>query len=238
MPRPFKARSITQKPLHTRFHSPTHANQRDVVLSLDEYEVLRNCDYLRLSQENCATKMNISRTTVQRIYASARVKMATFLVEGRGLAIEGGPIQVRPIEVNPFLEHRNEKGESIMKIAIGLQGENVAGHFGQCDDFRIYDVVENKIVSTQDIHDDVNVHQLRPPFLKSLGVDVLIMNSLGKGAYNRLLALGIQCVDAQNKSVQEAIEGYLNQTLTTPLVGHECHGCHSHEHKHGETHVG
>ena len=125
-----------------------------------------------------------------------------------------------------------------MKIAIGIDGLNVAGHFGKCNDFRLIEVVENKIISQEEIHDDVHVHQERPQFLKDKGVDVLIMNTMGKGAYNRLLALDIQCVFAENKSVDDALQSYLNKTLQTPLVGHECSGCGSHEHGHDHHHEG
>lgn len=238
MPRPFKSRSIMEKPLSCKFYPEKIVNQGSVILSLDEYEVIRNCDFERLSQENCATAMNISRTTVQRIYASARIKIAEALVLCKILEIEGGPVNLS--DQNPFDNGSltNERGEISMKIAIGLDGLNVAGHFGQCNDFRLIQVVENKIISQEEIHDDVHVHQERPQFLKDKGVDVLIMNTMGKGAYNRLLALDIQCVFAENKSVDDALQAYLNKTLQTPLVGHECSGCGSHEHGHDHHHEG
>jgi predicted DNA-binding protein (UPF0251 family)/predicted Fe-Mo cluster-binding NifX family protein len=238
MPRPFKSRSILEKPRTCKF-SPENSNDPGtIILSLDEYEVIRNCDFERLSQENCATAMNISRTTVQRIYASARIKIAEAIVLGKVLEIDGGPVNLS--EQNPFDKTflTNERGEKNMIIAIGLDGLNVAGHFGQCNDFRLVEVVENKVVSQEDIHDDVHVHQERPQFLKDKEVDVLIMNTMGKGAYNRLLALDIQCVFAENKSIEDALRAYLNKDLTTPLVGHECAGCGSHEHGHEHQHEG
>jgi predicted Fe-Mo cluster-binding NifX family protein len=88
------------------------------------------------------------------------------------------------------------------------------------------------VIHQEDIHEEVHVHQERPQFLKDLGVDVLIMNGMGKGAYNRLIALIIKCVSAENKSVEDALGAYLNKTLTTILEAHECSGCGSHEHGH------
>jgi len=236
MPRPFKSRSILEKPRCSRF-SPDQVQERgSIVLSLDEYEVIRNCDYERLSQENCATIMQISRTTVQRIYASARIKIAEALVLGKILEIDGGKVTMT--DENPFdkASHPNERGEITMKIALGLDGLNVAGHFGQCNDFRIVEVENNVVINQEDIHDEVHVHQARPQFLKDKGVDVLIMNTMGKGAYNRLLALNIQCVSAENKTVNDALEAYLNKTLTKQLEAHECADCGSHDHAHKHTH--
>ena len=41
-------------------------------------------------QKECSERMNVARTTVQRIYNEARVKLAKSLVEGYILKIEGG----------------------------------------------------------------------------------------------------------------------------------------------------
>jgi len=130
MPRPFKSRSISEQPRSCKFSPENVGDPESVILFLDEYEVIRNCDFLRLSQENCATAMNISRSTVQRIYASARMKIAEAIVQCRILEIEGGPVNLS--EQNPFDRASliNERGEKNMKIAIGLDGQNVAGHFG------------------------------------------------------------------------------------------------------------
>lgn len=53
----------------------------------DELEVIRLVDYEGLLQEEAAERMRISRGTVWRCLKSARKKVATMLVEGRGLRI-------------------------------------------------------------------------------------------------------------------------------------------------------
>ena len=47
-----------------------------------------------MTQEECATMMNVARTTVQKIYNDARVKLAKSLIEGLVLKIEGGDYQL------------------------------------------------------------------------------------------------------------------------------------------------
>lgn len=61
-----------------------------VSMELDEYECIRLIDYLGFTQEECAKQMDVARTTVQAIYASARRKLAECLVQEKELRIEGG----------------------------------------------------------------------------------------------------------------------------------------------------
>ena len=65
-----------------------------MVLLVEEFEALRLIDKEGLSQEECGTYMDVSRTTVQQIYALARKKVATALADGRPLKIEGGEYQL------------------------------------------------------------------------------------------------------------------------------------------------
>ncbi len=66
-------------------------NELDVnVLLHDELEALRLADYEGLYQEECAQRMNISRTTFGRTIESARKKVADCLLNGKALVIEEG----------------------------------------------------------------------------------------------------------------------------------------------------
>ena len=65
-----------------------------MTLLVEEFETLRLIDREGLSQEECGTYMDISRTTVQQIYALARKKVATALADGLPLKIEGGEYQL------------------------------------------------------------------------------------------------------------------------------------------------
>ncbi|MGI5970181.1 MAG: DUF134 domain-containing protein [Oscillospiraceae bacterium] len=92
MPRPRKRRKVCSLPVNRRF-GPLESSgngEEAVCMTVDEYETIRLIDLEGLTQEECAEKMNIARTTVQGIYNEARKKIAKSLVEGKELCIEGG----------------------------------------------------------------------------------------------------------------------------------------------------
>lgn len=92
MPRPRKWRKVCCLPESNRF-GPLNSliNQEQfVIMTVDEYETIRLIDLEEFTQEECADKMHIARTTVQRIYNDARKKLAQSLVKGKVLRIEGG----------------------------------------------------------------------------------------------------------------------------------------------------
>ena len=92
MPRPRKWRNVCRLPPVDSFipQAPDAATGEAVVMTVDEYETIRLIDLEGLTQEECAARMTIARTTVQGIYNEARKKLAESLVEGKVLRIEGG----------------------------------------------------------------------------------------------------------------------------------------------------
>jgi predicted DNA-binding protein (UPF0251 family) len=65
-----------------------------VVLNIDEYEVIRLIDFEKLTQEQCAIQMAVSRTTITSIYDFARYKIADALINGKKLIIDGGEFKL------------------------------------------------------------------------------------------------------------------------------------------------
>ena len=91
MPRPCKRRRICSLPENYSFAPTDNKAVTDTLfMSIDEYEAVRLIDLEQLSQEECAKSMNVSRTTAQSIYNSARTKLAECLVKGKALKVEGG----------------------------------------------------------------------------------------------------------------------------------------------------
>ena len=70
------------------------ASLEEIQLSVEEAETIRLKDLEGLEQEDCAQKMNISRTTFARTLSSARQKMADALLSGKAIRIEGGNFQM------------------------------------------------------------------------------------------------------------------------------------------------
>jgi len=81
----------------SNIYGPLHGTKRErqiILMSVEEYEAVRLIDMEGMTQEECAEQMGVARTTVQRIYTDARKKLATSLVEGYLLKIEGGDYKI------------------------------------------------------------------------------------------------------------------------------------------------
>ena len=83
MPRPQRCRRICCEPEFEKFSPSGAGDTGSVVLTLDEFEVIRLVDLEKQTHEQCAKQMDISRTTVTEICESARQKIADCLVNGK-----------------------------------------------------------------------------------------------------------------------------------------------------------
>lgn len=90
MPRPRKCRKVCHLPPVEEFIASGAEKNDYVTLTVDEYECIRLTDYQGFSQEACAEYMQVSRATAQLICDRARKKIASALVNGMGIRIEGG----------------------------------------------------------------------------------------------------------------------------------------------------
>ena len=88
MPRPKKRRRLGHKLHYDQFGPKGIRNVAFVDLELDELEVVRLIDYENMTQAECAQKMGVARTTVQRVYSETRKKIATAIIEGKTLVIK------------------------------------------------------------------------------------------------------------------------------------------------------
>ena len=94
MPRPIKERNVCCLPKSCTF-GPLNSTETEVIfMTVDEYECIRLIDLKGCTQEECAERMTIARSTVQMIYNEARKKMADSLVNGKLLHIKGGSFRL------------------------------------------------------------------------------------------------------------------------------------------------
>ena len=68
MPRPQKCRRICNVPQTDSFCPEKHRGEIPIIMTVDEYEVIRLVDLEEKTHEQCALQMDISRSTVQEIY--------------------------------------------------------------------------------------------------------------------------------------------------------------------------
>lgn len=244
MARPTRCRRVCAEPDCLGFAPRTETGAGEVVLTVDEYEVIRLVDYEKRTHEQCAAQMEVSRTTVTEIYESARFKLSDSLVNGKALAIAGGHYRVcrgdreRGCGRNCWWALRGnlcEKGEAVMRIAVTYEDGQVFQHFGHTEQFKIYDVADGKIVSAQVVDTNGSGHGALGGFLAAMGVDTLICGGIGGGAQNALQEAGIQFYGGASGNADQAVEALLAGKLAFDPNVHCDH--HDHEgHDHGGDH--
>ena len=90
MPRPCKKRRVCSNPGEKLFGPKGVRTKECIELTVDEYETLRLIDVLGVNQQQCAKSMDVARSTVQSIYASARKKLSTALIKDINIKVNGG----------------------------------------------------------------------------------------------------------------------------------------------------
>ena len=129
-----------------------------------------------------------------------------------------------------------------MKIAVTYDNGNVFQHFGKTEFFRVYEVEDNKVVSSEVIGSNGSGHGALAGFLKKEGASVLICGGIGAGARQALEDAGIRFYPGVTGEADEAVKALLEGRLSyQPDVvcshhhegGHQCgsHACG--EDKHG-----
>jgi predicted DNA-binding protein (UPF0251 family) len=91
------------------------------ILRIEELEALRLKDLEGLEQESCATQMEVSRQTFQRILNSAREKVADSLINGKAIRIEGGnyTLNICPVQCLDCGREWHESYENFKRIISG-----------------------------------------------------------------------------------------------------------------------
>ena len=69
-----------------------------------------------------------------------------------------------------------------MKIAVTFDNGNVFQHFGHTEAFKVYDIEDGKIISSEVMPTNGSGHGALAGFLKDLGVSTLICGGIGGGA--------------------------------------------------------
>ncbi|MDO4650549.1 MAG: DUF134 domain-containing protein [Eubacteriales bacterium] len=247
MARPVKCRRVCAEPEYDGFFPNGIVSKETITLTVDEYEVIRLVDLEKKTHVKCAAQMGISKTTVTEIYESAREKIAECLVNGKPLMITGGNYYLcggtsncgkkRCCESehisNTFSDLR--KGTNMMRIAVTYSDGNIFQHFGHTEQFKVYDVEDNKVINSSIVDTNGQGHGALAGFLFEGKVDVLICGGIGGGAQNALAQAGIKLYGGVQGNADDAVAAYLEGKLDynpNEMCSHHGHGeghnCGSH----------
>ncbi len=116
-----------------------------------------------------------------------------------------------------------------MKIAVTYENGTIFQHFGHTEQFKIYEVENGKVISSQIVPTAGQGHGALAGFLAANGVDALVCGGIGGGAQMALAEAGIRLYGGVQGTADEAVAALLAGTLGyDPDVR-----CDHHDHEHG-----
>lgn len=117
-----------------------------------------------------------------------------------------------------------------MKIAATYDNGNIFQHFGKTEFFKVYEVADNKIISSEVISSNGLGHGALAGLLGEQGIDVLICGGLGGGAQTALKEAGVEVCSGANGDADQAVEAYLRGELVSTGAN-----CNHHHHEEGHS---
>ena len=128
-----------------------------------------------------------------------------------------------------------------MRVAVTYENGDIFQHFGHTEQFKIYDIQDGKILSSEIVDTNGSGHGALAGVLNALKVDALICGGIGGGAQMALAEAGIKLYGGVSGSADAAAQALAEGKLDfNPAVrcdhhdhhgeGHSCgsHGCGSH----------
>ena len=115
-----------------------------------------------------------------------------------------------------------------MKIAVTFENGEVFQHFGHTENFKLYEVEDGSVVSSEIVATNGSGHEALADFLANLSVNVLLCGGIGDGAQAALTSAGIEICSGAEGDADAAVKAWLNGDLES--AGVNC----DHHHDHGE----
>lgn len=100
-----------------------------------------------------------------------------------------------------------------MKIAIATDNNKCSDHFGHCEGFKIYDVVNGKIVGEEFIRNPGHKPGFLPMYLSGRGVNIIISSGMGSAAQNLFKKENIEVIVGCNGDIDEIIKKHIDGNL-------------------------
>jgi FKBP-type peptidyl-prolyl cis-trans isomerase 2 len=122
------------------------------------------------------------------------------------------------------------------RIAVTYENGDVFQHFGHTEQFKVYEVEDGKVISSEIIGSNGSGHGALATLLAGQSIDVLICGGIGGGAQAALAEQGIELCAGASGNTDEAVEAYLRGDLINTGVNCNHHGeghtCGDHEEGH------
>jgi len=122
-----------------------------------------------------------------------------------------------------------------MKVAVTYDNGEIFQHFGHSESFKVYDVDNGAVVSSEVINSNGSGHGALASLLSELGINAVICGGIGEGAVVALMEAGIEVCSGVSGNADEAVEYYIKGELDSEGIncdhhaeGGECHcggGC-------------
>ncbi len=127
-----------------------------------------------------------------------------------------------------------------MRIAVTYDNGEVFQHFGHTENFKVYEVQDNKIINTEIVSSNELGHSALAYLLEENKINVLICGGIGGCAIGALKEYGIELFagisgDA-DKAVEDYIKGNLVQVSEANCTHHHEEGAHEGGHSCGHCH--
>ncbi len=118
----------------------------------------------------------------------------------------------------------------MLRVAVTHDNGEVFQHFGHTEEFKVYDIVDGKVIHSEVIGTNGSGHGALAGFLHEDSVDVLICGGIGGGAQMALAEAGIKLYGGVSGNADEAVAALIEGRLDyNPNV--QCNH-HSHEEGH------
>lgn len=117
-----------------------------------------------------------------------------------------------------------------MKIAVAYKDGEVFQHFGHAEEFKIYAIKDNKVLTSKVFPTKDKGHETLTVFLNNYMVEAVICGGIGAGALLALdrfdIAVFANVSGDADQAVENLLAGRLERTVA-PSCPHSCseHGC-------------
>lgn len=114
-----------------------------------------------------------------------------------------------------------------MIITVAAMGDEVAGHFGHCEQFIFFETDGKNVLSEKKVPNPGHKPGFLPNFLADNGTQVVMSGGMGGGAVEIFNERNVEVVVGVQGNAREAVEKYLKGELkSTGSI------CHEHQHAH------